>query len=176
MNLAAFRFAVENATELKGGEYRVLLVLAYMADIQTAEAWPRLTTLAEKAHLSRRQTKRCLDSLVQRGYVRVLPPRKAGYPPTLCLVTGVTTAWSGDQGGGQGVQQSGQEPPPGGTSARTNHAGINKELVKEGGQLTGVSLSRKKRVRCAHEGCIYLTDDVFCRRHASEDTTAAKRA
>jgi hypothetical protein len=145
MHMQSLKFAVEQATELKGGEYIVLLVLSYMANRQTAEAWPRISTLAEKAHLSRRHTKRCLDALIKRGYVRVRPPRKKGYPVTLRLVTGDTSMGTGVQGGGHGVQQGGQEQPSRGTFTRTNDAGLKKEIVKEVGQLTRVSPSQKKQ-------------------------------
>ena len=54
--------------------------------------------------------------------------------------------------------------PSDGASVGTNDARIKQEVVKEGVKLTRVSLF-KKRVRCAHEGCIMLTNGVYCLQH-----------
>lgn len=167
MNLSAFRLATEHATEVTGAEYTVWLVLCYMADRRMAEAYPRTSTLARMAHLSRHHTRRCLNKLIDRGYVRVRPPRKPGYPPTLRLVT--WRPYLVPEGPPLVTQEQPMEHPIplGGTSVGTNHADIKQELVNEGVKLTRVSPSPKKRRRCAHEGCIYLTNDVHCDKHAS---------
>ena len=152
MNIAALRFAVEHATDIKGTEYTVLVALAYAAHRETAEAWPRIVTLAKKAHCSRKHARYCLDRLIERGYVRVGAPKKPGYPPTLQLQTAaarvVTTSPPMDTAYppmGNLRTLRGTEVTSGVTSAGTNHAQLNREVIKEEVKLTRVSPFQKKQ-------------------------------
>lgn len=145
MNMSALRYAIEYATDVKGAEYTVLLALAFMANKHSAEAWPRITTLARKAHLSRYYTRVCLKRLIEKGLVRERPPRRKGYPPTLRLRTttpGMATVLPPPT---TPLRVGATPLLPDGNSAGTNHARLKREIVKEMGQLNVVSLSQKKQ-------------------------------
>ncbi|MEO8288633.1 MAG: helix-turn-helix domain-containing protein [Chloroflexota bacterium] len=173
MHIKLFSEVLSKATELQGSRLVVMLVLVFYAN-ERGECWPKLTTIASKAHLSLRHTARIIQELTEVGYIAYGPPQKRGYPATIRLcVVDVKHSDIHDMRHDSHDTKADEDVILDRTSVGVTQAPINIELKENRVKLTTLSqLKKQGPIYCHRAGCreVVRLRGTYCPAHYGELT------